>query len=345
MTVPGTPSLVDPYDTVLVDLDGVVYRGARGIPHAADVLAELRRRHIRASFVTNNASRTPDAVAAQLTSLGIPAAASDVITSAQAAARVVAGLVPTGAAVLVVGGAGLEAALIEYGLRPVRTLAESPDAVVQGYAPEVDWRQLAEASYAVAQGVPWVAANADMTLPTDQGLAPGNGALVAAVSAATGTSPVVAGKPEPPLHREAMIRTGAAKPLVVGDRLDTDIEGANRAGADSLLVLTGVTTAMMLVNAGPNQRPTHIGADLRALLAPANSVEVADGTASCGGWTVRVDSPEIKVLGDGDPIDRLRAVSMAVWSSSALVPPGVVAEVVGALGVPSGSPEPGPPIG
>ncbi|WP_079062919.1 HAD-IIA family hydrolase [Streptacidiphilus griseoplanus] len=309
--------LVEAYDTALLDLDGVVYAGPDAIDHAVDSLEAAHGRGMRLAYVTNNASRTPQAVADHLTRLGVPAEASEVITSAQAAARLVAAKVPAGSAVLVVGGRGLEVALEERGLRPVRSLDDGPAAVVQGYDPSVGWQHLAEASYAVAQGLPWVASNTDLTIPTSRGTAPGNGTLVAAVRTATGAEPEVAGKPLPPMHRETVIRTGAVRPLVVGDRLDTDIEGAHNGGVDSLLVLTGVTTPAALLAAPPQHRPTFVAADLRALLAPQPEVAaLGDGAYRCGGWTASVSEGQLRLEGGGDPYDALRALCGTAWTAA-----------------------------
>ncbi|MFI6587871.1 HAD-IIA family hydrolase [Embleya sp. NPDC050493] len=307
------------YDVALLDLDGVVYTGARAVPHAVEVLGEARGRGMGLAFVTNNASRPPKAVAEHLVELGIAAQPEDVVTSAQAAARVVAERVPEGAAVLVVGGEGLEVALREHGLRPVRSADEEPAAVVQGFAADVGWQALTEASYAVARGVFWVASNADLTIPTERGIAPGNGALVGVVRAATGVEPVVAGKPELPLHRETILRTGARRPLVVGDRLDTDIEGACNGGVDSLLVLTGVTTAQALLAAGAGQRPTFVAEDLRALLAAPVTARHEGDAWVCGGWSARVAEGALAVEGSGDRIDGLRAACAAAWAADAPV--------------------------
>jgi HAD superfamily hydrolase (TIGR01457 family) len=324
--------LVRAYDVALLDLDGVVYTGARAVPHAVDVLTEARRRGMALAFVTNNAARTPKAVAEHLVELGVAAEPEDVVTSAQAAARVVAERVPEGASVLVVGGEGLEVALRERGLRPVRSAEDGPAAVIQGYAANVDWRQLAEASYAVARGVLWVASNADLTIPTERGIAPGNGALVGVVRAATGVEPVVAGKPELPLHRETILRTGAKRPLVVGDRLDTDIEGACNGGVDSLLVLTGVTTPDVLLAAAPGRRPTFVAEDLRALLAEPVTAR-RDGDAwVCGGWTARVADGVLTVAGSGERIDGLRAACAAVWSADSVDSEVETAGVAATLG-------------
>ncbi|MER6400808.1 HAD-IIA family hydrolase [Kitasatospora sp. NPDC059973] len=318
-TAPGGSErpLTEAYDTALLDLDGVVYAGPDAIDHAADSLASARSAGMRLAYVTNNASRPPRVVAAHLTELGVPAEPDDVINSAQAAARVVAEKVPAGSKVLVVGGLGLEEALAERGLVAVRTLAEEPLAVVQGFDASVGWTHLAEASYAVRSGLPWVASNTDLTVPTARGIAPGNGALVAAVRAATGVEPEVAGKPLPPMHRETVLRTGAERPLVVGDRLDTDIEGAFNGGVDSLLVFTGVTTAAQLLSAPVEHRPTYLAEDLRGLLVAHPAVTGQPGGGfGCGGWVVVAQDGVLKLEGTGsDRWDGLRALCAAAWTA------------------------------
>ncbi|HET9379383.1 MAG TPA: HAD family hydrolase, partial [Streptomyces sp.] len=159
-------ALSEAYDTALLDLDGVVYAGGSAIAHAVESLATARSGGMHLAYVTNNALRTPDAVAAHLTELGIPAAADDVVTSAQAVARLIADQVPAGARVLVIGGEGLRVALRERGLRPVESADDDPAAVVQGFGgPELPWGRFAEACYAVARGVPWFASNTDLTIP------------------------------------------------------------------------------------------------------------------------------------------------------------------------------------
>ncbi|KJS52519.1 HAD family hydrolase [Streptomyces rubellomurinus subsp. indigoferus] len=316
-TAPGGSAapLTEAYDTALLDLDGVVYAGAHAIEHAVPSLDAARAAGMRLAYVTNNASRPPRVVAEHLTELGVPAEPDDVINSAQAAARVVAEKVPAGAKVLVVGGAGLVEALAEHGLVAVRSLAEEPLAVVQGFDPSVGWAQLAEASYAVQSGLPWVASNTDMTVPRSEGIAPGNGTLVAAVRAATGVEPEVAGKPLPPMHRETILRTGARRPLVVGDRLDTDIEGAFNGGVDSLLVFTGVTTPAELLAAPVEHRPTYLAADLRGLLVAHPGVTAAGGGFACGGWTAVAEGGALRVVGAGDRWDGLRALCAAAWTA------------------------------
>ncbi|MEW1841236.1 HAD-IIA family hydrolase [Nonomuraea angiospora] len=302
--------LIDGYDTLLLDLDGVVYLGSHAVPGAPAALEEAQRRGARLAYVTNNASRTPAAIAAHLRELGAPASADDVVTSAQAAARLVAERVPPGSNVLVVGGSGLRLAVRDRGLRPVSTAAESPVAVVQGIAPGLSYGLLSEGALAVRQGALFVASNGDSTMPTGRGELPGNGAMVRVIAAATGIEPVYAGKPDPPLHRESMIRTGARRPLVVGDRLDTDIEGASNAGVESLLVLTGVATAVDVLTAGPRHRPTYVGEDLRTLLE--SYPDVRDG--ACGGWRARWQDGVLRLDGDGSRIDGLRAACDAAWA-------------------------------
>ena len=223
---------------------------------------------MRLAYVTNNAFRTPAAIAELLTGMGVPATRDDIVTSAQAAAHMLADRLPAGAPVLVVGGSGLRMALRERGLRPVTTAADRPLAVVEGFSPDTNYSILAEGGLAVAAGALFVASNADRTLPSRRGNQPGNGSLAQVITYATGVKPLVAGKPEPPLHHESVLRTGAQHPLVVGDRLDTDIEAAQRVGAESLLVLTGVTSPADAVLAPPSQRPTYLAEDLAGLHQP-----------------------------------------------------------------------------
>ena len=306
------------YDVALLDLDGVVYLGGTPIPGAAEALRKADAAGMRLAYVTNNAFRTPAAIAALLTSFGVPATQEDVVTSAQAAARLLADRLPPGAPVLVIGGSGLRMALRERGLRPVSTAIDKPQAVVQGYAPDISYSMLAEGSLAVAAGALFVASNADRTLPSRRGRQPGNGSLLAVIATATGVQPLVAGKPEPPLHRESVLRTGAKNPLVVGDRLDTDIEAAHRVGADSLLVLTGVTGPAEAVLAPPSQRPTYLAEDLAGLLEPHPGITEEDGAFSCGGWAARLDGGWLELTGDGERIDGLRALCAAAWAADSV---------------------------
>ncbi|MFE5870436.1 HAD-IIA family hydrolase [Streptomyces roseifaciens] len=310
-------ALSEAYDTALLDLDGVVYAGGEAIAYAVESLGTAREGGMHLAYVTNNAARTPETVAGHLTELGVPAEASDVITSAQAVARLISEQLPAGSRVLVIGAEGLRVALRERGLVPVESADDDPAAVVQGYGgPDMPWSRLMEASYAVARGLPWFASNTDLTIPSGRGIAPGNGAAVQVVRIATGATPQVAGKPLPPMHRETVLRTGAERPLVVGDRLDTDIEGAHVGGVDSLLVLTGVTTAAQLVAARPEHRPTYVAEDLRGLLVPQPEVVPVGDGFRCGGWTASADGDALALAGDGDAVDGLRALCAAAWTAA-----------------------------
>jgi HAD superfamily hydrolase (TIGR01450 family) len=308
------------YDVALLDLDGVVYLGSRAIPSAPPALQRAKAAGMHLAYVTNNASRTPAAVAELLRSMDVPADPADVVTSPQAAARLLADKLPPGAKVLVIGSMALRMAVRERGLRPVSSAVERPQAVVQGYAPGVGYPALAEGGLAVRAGALFVATNADSTLPGPHGMQPGNGSLVQVIVHATGVEPVIAGKPELPLHQESIIRTGARAPLVVGDRLDTDIEAANRAGADSLLVLTGVSGPAELLVAPPARRPTYIGLTLDVLTESYPDVIATDGGWSCGGWTAHWTGDTITLDGpasgsrDRAPVDGLRALCAAAWS-------------------------------
>ncbi|MER7680918.1 HAD hydrolase-like protein [Streptomyces sp. NPDC096934] len=311
----STQALSEAYDTALLDLDGVVYAGGNAIAHAAESLGTARSGGMHLAYVTNNALRTPQAVAEHLGELGVPTDAADVITSAQAVARLIGDQVPAGARVLVIGGEGLRVALRERGLVPVDSAEDDPAAVVQGYGgPDLAWGRFAEACYAIARGVPWFASNTDLTIPSARGIAPGNGAAVEVVRIATGAEPQVAGKPLPPMHRETVLRTGAKRPLVVGDRLDTDIEGAFNGEVDSLLVLTGVTDGAQLLAAPPQHRPTYVDADLRGLLTGQPAIDQESDGFRCGGWTATAGSERLELTGEGEALDGLRALCAAAWT-------------------------------
>jgi glycerol-1-phosphatase len=276
------------HDVALLDLDGVVYIGEEAVPGAVDAIESARAAGLACAFVTNNASRTPADVAAHLAALGVPASPEDVVTSAQAGARVLADACGTGTSVLAVGGEGVATALRDVGLVVVRTGEAGTAGVVgvlQGFGPRVNWEDLAEAALAVQRGAMWVVTNPDLTLPVPGGRAPGNGSLAYAVETAAGRGPdVVAGKPFPALMRESVQRVSARAPIAVGDRLDTDIEGAVRAGIPSLLVLTGITDVAGLLAAAPGQRPDFIGADLHALTQAPAPTGGSAGPRRAGEW-------------------------------------------------------------
>ncbi len=265
--------LRDRFEALLLDLDGTLYRGNAVIPGAPEALSGADSAQAL-MFVTNNASRSAAVVAAHLSELGFLADADQVVTSAQAAAHLLADRLPRGASVLIVGADDLAAEVAHVGLRPIRRFGDDvPAAVVQGYSPQIAWPDLAEAAYAVRAGALWVAANTDATLPTERGLAPGNGAMVAALRTATDAEPIVAGKPYAPLVEDALTRAGTRSALVVGDRLDTDIDGARCVNLESLLVLTGVSTLADLGARSADGLPTYVSDSLDAL----NHAVVQDG--------------------------------------------------------------------
>lgn len=316
----ATPGPLEGVDVVLADLDGVVYAGARALPYAVESLSRAREGRALA-YITNNAARTDASVAAHLSDLGLPTAPDEVVTSPQAAMRLLAQRVAPGSTVLVVGGDGLVDEVQKAGFVMTRSADDSPAAVVQGFAPEVGWTQLAEAAFALKVpeeegGIPWIATNTDWTIPQARGIAPGNGTLVSAVHTAIGRLATVAGKPEVPIFEEAVARFGARHPLFLGDRLDTDILGANRAGIASALVLTGIDRPKHVLAAPAGSQPTFILGDLRELHEPYPEVRVKDGIATAGGATVAIDGADVRIVSVGErPIDLLRAGAAAIWST------------------------------
>lgn len=306
-------SLAHQHDCLLLDLDGTVFRGHAPTAGAIETLAGV---DCRSLFVTNNATRSAAEVAEHLGELGFTASPGDVVTSAQSAAHLLSQRIPAGSKVLVVGTDALAGEVSAVGLTPVRTFAGEPVAVIQGLSQTIGWPELAEAALAIRAGALWVATNLDKTLPTERGLLPGNGSLVAALQTATGADPLVAGKPAPVLMFDALARGDFRTPLVVGDRLDTDIAGANADDLPSLMVLTGVNSARDAVYAVPHERPTYIGADLRCLLSDAETLAVAAHPA----WKTEVGAGTVTVTASGpdigaDGLSVVRAVARAIWDA------------------------------
>ncbi|GLY70160.1 HAD-IIA family hydrolase [Amycolatopsis taiwanensis] len=301
------------YDTVLFDLDGTVYRGSEPVPGAVETVRALRGREVAVRFVTNNASKGPEDVVAHLRAFGIDAEPAEVSTSAQAAATVLANHLSSGSAVLIVGAPALEAEVEAAGLRPVRKADDDVAAVVQGHWTETGWGDLAEACLAIRAGALWVAANVDATLPTERGELPGNGSMVAALRAATGAEPEVAGKPEAPLFTTAAASAGGRRALVVGDRLETDIAGAIAAGLDSLAVLTGVATPATLLAAPATARPRYLAADMSGLATPAEQSLIGPKP----GWRVLAgdDALMVSANGSADRLQLLRALCHTAWET------------------------------
>jgi HAD superfamily hydrolase (TIGR01450 family) len=289
-------------------------------------------------------------VADLLVSIGVPARPQEVLTSGRAAAELLAADLPAGTPVLVIGAPALREEIEAVGLRPVADPDDRPTAVVQGYGPDVGWAELADATVAIRAGARWVATNTDVTLPSPRGPLPGNGSLVAAVAAALGGRwpDVVVGKPQPVLFALAAGHAEARRALVVGDRLDTDIDGARRANMDSLLVLTGVTGAAELLRAGVHERPTHIAADCSALSTADEDSRVpdwCDEQVSAGPWRVTYEDRRLVLAADqpadaDDPAvtprttaDAVRALAAGAWSHpewTGITPIGAEAERVAA---------------
>lgn len=318
------PTPLDDVDVVLADLDGVVYASELALPHAVDSLNEAARTR-RLGFITNNASRTDATVAAQLNELGLTVRPDEIVTSPQAAIRLLGEKVPAPATILVVGGEGLVVEAERAGYTVTRSAQDEPAAVVQGFDPTVAWTHLAEAAFALQLpeeegGIPWIATNTDWTIPRSRGVAPGNGTLVSAVHTAVGRLATVAGKPEVPIFTEAVARFDAQHPLFLGDRLDTDILGACRAGIDSALVLTGIDRPKHVLAAPQGSRPTYILSDLRELHEPYPQVKRKGAVTSVNGAAVRVEGAEIEVLSEGSrQIDLLRAGATAIWESGVAI--------------------------
>lgn len=257
--------LADAYGCLLFDLDGVLYRGEEPVPAAAPTLSELRRSGIRLVFLTNNSSRTPGQVADKLRALGMDAAPEEVVTSALATAELLAER--GGGSAFVIGGDGLRRALIDAGIVVLDGSVDRAELVVVGFDGSVTYERLKTASLLVQRGARLIATNPDASYPAVDGLWPGAGALLAVITTTTGAPAEVVGKPFAPLFEAARRRAGGGRPLVIGDRLDTDIAGAAALGWDSILVLTGVSSRAD-VEAG-SVRPTYVADDVSALLRPS----------------------------------------------------------------------------
>ncbi|RPA20020.1 HAD-IIA family hydrolase [Gordonia sp. OPL2] len=300
--------LASRYDALLLDLDGTVFAGHKALPGARESLEKTTTARY---FVTNNASRLPAEVVTHLVELGFDATAEQVVTSAQSAARLLAEHLTPGSRALVVGTDGLAQEVREVGIGVTRSADDRPAAVIQGHSPETGWAQLSEAALAINAGALWIACNTDATLPSERGKLVGNGSMVAAVANATGQQPLVAGKPAAPLMADAIARSNASRPLVVGDRLDTDIEGAHSVGVDSALVLTGVSSATDLLVAPPEQRPTFVIGDLTGLFHDVDAVRIA----AQPDWHVTFDGDVATIDGDGRTESLVPALAAAVWQA------------------------------
>lgn len=302
---------IDAYDAALFDLDGVVYLGPEPVDGAPESLAALRELGVRVGFVTNNAGRSADVVVDHLVELGIECSHDDVVTSSQAIAQLMADELPAGAKVLVCGAQALADEITAVGFTLAADHTDSPVAVVQGYDPNMEWPRLDEACFAIQRGARWFGTNTDINRPTNLGMVPGAGAQIKAVGTAVDAEITVAGKPYPPLLLETMKRMGTKRPVFVGDRLDTDIEGAINVGIESFLVFTGAHGKRELAAAIPEQRPTTIGYDLRDLLAPLRAATWQGSQVSCG--EASVEAVEGVVVCTG-PIETVQQQLDALWA-------------------------------
>lgn len=303
-------SLLDFYDALLLDLDGTVWEGGQAIPGAVETITGSS---LPAMYITNNASRGPEEVASSLAAIGLDIPADHVLTSAQAAVSLARQSFAEGTKALVVGTESFRELARIGGLDVVDSADDRPEVVLQGHNPDTGWAQLTEAAYSIRAGAVYIASNLDSTLPTQRGLAVGNGSMVAAVISATGVAPAAAGKPQPTMFRQAAEQLGAQRPLAVGDRLDTDIEGALAAGMPTFQVLTGVSGPLALIEAPKEQRPTYIARDMTDLHRTA--AELIPGAQ--GGFTARTNRGDILLeRGDenADPVAALRTVLEVAWS-------------------------------
>ena len=237
-SIRGVP---DRIQNLIIDMDGVLWRGEQPIQGLETFFEMVYERGTGFVLATNNASRTPESYVHKLHNLGVDVPKECILTSAQAAAAYLSDLAPPGTPVYVVGMDGLKEAVLERGFHLVE---EGAEYVVVGWTIELTWQHLASATAQIHKGAQFIGTNPDVTFPSEAGLMPGNGAVLAAIEAATGVQPIVVGKPHPHLYQEAMRRM-ASRPndtAVIGDRLDTDIAGGAGLGLFTILVLSGITT-------------------------------------------------------------------------------------------------------
>lgn len=314
-------NLIEQFDGIIFDLDGVLYLGSKPAPHAAEAFGTIT---LPVMFLTNNASRSADEVVAQLASVGITGHPEEVLSSAMVAVHMAEERFP-GGKVLPIAGPGVMAALKDANLIPVHSADDAPDVVVHGFYPEVGWKDLSEAALAIERGAAYIASNLDATLPMERGFMVGQGSLVRAVENATGVKAASGGKPEPEIFRTATKHLGATAPGAVGDRLNTDVRGANAADIPSCHVLTGVNSARDVVLAVPEERPHYLLVDLRELNAPYRApVRDADGAWSAAGARASVNDAGVPtVTVDGIPVGAdapipvtaYRALAKAAWEA------------------------------
>ncbi|MCF4006715.1 HAD-IIA family hydrolase [Corynebacterium uropygiale] len=303
--------LLQDHDALLLDLDGTVWEGGRAIPGAVETITESG---LRTLYITNNASRSPAVVASMLRDIDLDAHDSDIITSAQAAIWMMEEECERGATVLVLGSDSFKDLVREAGYRVVDTAEEDPVAVLQGHSTETGWRELSEAALAIRAGARYFASNLDTSLPMERGLMVGNGAMVAAIECSTGVSPQSAGKPQPTMFLQGAERAGAKRPLAVGDRLDTDIEGGVAAEMDVLHVMTGVSGPQDLLRAPATRRPTFLAKDFTEAWNDAETLRPGPQ----GGFQAERSGDTITLSGGDESstfMQAVRTVLGAAWES------------------------------
>lgn len=313
-------AFIDGYDAVFFDLDGVLYLGPNAVEGAVEGVRRLHGAGTRTVYVTNNAARSTSVVAHHLSELGFEASDEEVVSSAQAASGLLRRELPAGSRVLVAGTENLVEQVRLAGLEPVTTVAEEPVAVIQGYDPAMTWPRLDQAAIAVQRGARWFATNTDSTRPTDRGLVPGAGAAISAVRACTDHDPEVIGKPFRPLMDEALRRSGAQRPVFVGDRIDTDIMGAHAVGIDSFMVFTGAHGVRDLCAAPEDGRPTAIGWNVESLFEDARTATLEGSAATCRGVRIEVDAEGTHLTGEIESreqqLDAAWALAQLAWAGA-----------------------------
>lgn len=225
---------------LIIDMDGVLWHDNEPLPGLIEFFDLLRKRNILFVLATNNASKTAEQFQEKLASMGVTVSKEEVLTSAQATALYLKDIAPTGSKVFVIGEEGLKQPLREAGFEISTGQA---DYVVCGMDRGLSWEKLAQATLNIRAGAKFIGTNPDTTFPTERGVVHGNGAVLAALKTASEVEPIIIGKPEPIMYQQAMIRLGTNKEntIALGDRLETDILGAKRAGISSIMVLTGIS--------------------------------------------------------------------------------------------------------
>ncbi len=242
----------------IIDMDGVLWEGNRPMPGLVEFFQTLCDRQIKFVLATNNASKTPEQYVSKLAGMGVTVARDDILTSAQAAALYLRQQSANGTKVYAIGEDGVRQALAELGFALAGLYEVDAQFVVCGMDRGLSWDKLATATLNIRAGAKFIGTNPDTTLPTERGITHGNGAVLAAIQAATGVAPIIMGKPGPIMYQLAMARLGAdlATTAAIGDRLETDILGAVRTGIRSVFVLSGVSSREQL--AGLEYQPTWV---------------------------------------------------------------------------------------